>query len=1122
MPYGTTLILFFYEIRKDMKQKENQIFFMLKLVWKSKLLKFMMLFIFAVIVNVTQVLAVNTYSQETLLTLTLNETSIKNVEIQPTKSVSGNVTDNSNQPLPFVTVVIKGTTTGFITDSKGNYFLPNVKESDVLVFSFVGMSTQEIPVSGMSVINVKMLETTVDIEDVVVIGYGTQKKESVVGSITTAKAEVLERRGGVSNLGNALSGQLPGVTVMSTTDEPGKEDPKILIRGLSTWNNSSPLILVDGIERRMNDIDVNEVASISVLKDASATAVFGVKGANGVILITTKRGEIGKAKLSVKASNTFKYLSKASKLSEAYTSLLWKNQGIENEVSVNEPSWGNYMPYDEVLNYKTPQEYPYLYPNIDWQDLMLKKFATSQKVSMDVSGGTKFVSYFASIGYSHDGDILNSGFNEKKGYDPSFTYDRINFRGNLDFQVTSTTKLSVNLSGYTGQKKESNVASFNASWNDRIMGSIFGLAPNSFIPQYEDGMYGNDPTSMVYNPLAILNETGVSQWNNMFIGSDFTLSQNLDFITNGLSVQGRVSFDNTFYSVGPTLQDGQAGGMYLQKYVSPSIRYALTAADSANAIVYTELGGATSAHVNDYDWAARPWIYTPEMATTGSLGRALFYQTSLNYARSFGNHDVSGLFLFSRRKNASGGGFPSYQEDWVSRLTYDYRKKYFLEVNGAYNGSEKFGPGYRFGFFPSLAAGWMVSNENFMDYDWLDKLKVRGSIGIVGTDAGIPRWGYQNSWVVGSGTSFYGTKEQAYFNNDNGYFYVWNTKDLYSPYRSYHEGTIANPDINWESVLKKNIGVEVSVLKNKLSLDLDLFKDERSNVFMSASQRKIPVYFGAPPVAANLGKTETKGFELGIMHRNNFNNGFGYSLRVDVTMVNDMIIKAEDPILMDSYMKLAGYSIGQTKTQIHTDIGSSWDDVYAQTTISNTRFKLPGDWDIIDFNGDGEITLSDNIPYGYASDRPKKTYSALLGLTYKNLSFMAQLYGVTNITNYVQISTPGLARMAPLSAYVSDAWSVENPNASFKAPRVGTSSPMGARNYYDGSYLRLKTIEIAYLIPSSVVSRIGLSDLKVFINGNNLFYWSKMPVDVESGSVVANANAYPKLGYVNIGVNLNF
>jgi len=323
-------------------------------------------------------------------------------------------------------------------------------------------------------------------------------------------------------------------------------------------------------------------------------------------------------------------------------------------------------------------------------------------------------------------------------------------------------------------------------------------------------------------------------------------------------------------------------------------------------------------------------------------------------------------------------------------------------------------------------------------------------------------------------------------------------------------------------VLKKNIGVEASVLKNKLSLDLDLFKDVRSNVFMSAAQRNIPVYFGAPPVAANLGKTETKGFELGISHRNNFNNGFGYSVRVDVAMVNDVILKGEDPVLMDSYMKLAGYSIGQTKTQVHTDIGSSWDDVYAQTTISTTQYKLPGDYDIIDFNGDGQISLSDNIPYGYAANRPRNTYSTFLGLEYKNFSFMVQFYGVTNITNYVQIMTPGLARTAPLSAYVSDAWSLENPDASFKAPRVGTSSPMGAINYYDGSYLRLKTMELAYLIPTSMVNRIGLSDLKVFINGNNLFYWSKMPVDIESGSVVANAGAYPKLGYVNIGVNLTF
>ena len=1042
-------------------------------------------------------------------------------EQQPERrDVSGRVLDRDGLGIPGVSIIVKGTTIGVVSDFDGNFQLKVPVGARELVFSFVGMRTQEVDITGRTTVSVTMEEESIGLQDVVVVGYGIQKKESVVGSITTAQAEALEKRGGTVNLGNALSGQLPGVTVMSRTGEPGREDPLILIRGQSTWNSASPLILVDGIERRMNDINVTEVESVSVLKDASATSVFGVKGANGVILITTKRGAKGKPKLSVSASNTFKTVSKISTMAEAFTAKNWKNAGIAHEVSVNEASWAYYMPEEHVLNYKFPQKYPELYPNIYWPDVMLKDYTTDQQVTLNVNGGNELTRYFASVGYTHEGDIFKSGYNEVKGYNTSYSYDRINFRGNLDFDLTSSTLFSVNLSGYTGMKTGANI--FYPGW---VYSSVYNLAPDIYVPRYSDGMYGYLPgNTNPPNVLAVLNEAGVIKENRGFIGSDFKLEQKLDVITKGLSVNGRISFDNYFGSVGPNIIDGGNQGQAMFKYVDPAILNAVTRADSLAAISYFYPNGALP--VNDYDWILRPWRINPESPTSGALRRSIFYQLSMNYNRSFGVHDVGGLFLFSRRKDATGANFPSFQEDWVGRVTYAYNEKYLLEVNGAYNGSEKFGPGYRFGFFPSLAAGWMISNEQFLSHlDWLTKLKVRGSIGMVGSDAGIPRWGYLDSWITGDNRVLrFGTVGQAYFGANDGFFSgTWTPQSLYSIYPAFREGTIANPDINWETALKKNIGIELSLFENMLAVEADYFHDRRDNIFMTSNRRNIPDYFGAPPVPANIGKTKTTGIEVDATHRYKLTNNLGYWVRFSATRARDVVLKAEDPEGYPAYQKTQGFAIGQTKTQIRSDIATNWDDVYAQTSLENNQYKLPGDWDIIDFDGDGLITTYDNIPYGFPNNRPQNTYSSFLGIDFKNFSFMVQFYGVTNITQVIKPGndTPKLEPQSNLSELSVDYWTPLNPNAAFRAPRVGTSSPIGEFYHFDGSYLRLKTAEIAYSMPKALLSHIGLSSMRVYVNGNDLLFWSDLPFDNERGSLDMTA-AYPKLKHINVGVDISF
>lgn len=1027
---------------------------------------------------------------------------------QPTREISGIIKDDKGMPLVGATVVVKGTTIGVITNNEGRFILRIPANAETLVVSFVGMASKEIPIGENTLFEISLEEELIGLDEVVVVGYGTQKRESIVGAITNTTSEALEKRGGVVNLASALSGQLPSVIVMERTGEPGREDPFILIRGQSTWNDAAPLILVDGVERRMNDINVNEVASVSVLKDASATAVFGVKGANGVILINTKRGELGKAKFTLTANVGLKNASKVFKPVEAFEAMNWKNAAVEHEVSTNEQSWQYITPYEHILPYKKPQQYPEIYPNVDWHKEIMKPFATNSQVNLNVSGGSEFAKYFASVAYTNEGDILMSGKNSK-GYDPKYSYDRLNYRGNLDFQLTETTKLSANLSGYLGNKKET--AAFSNNW---IFRGIYDLAPNSFPVRYSDGHYGIDPGERnVQNPVAILNESGISRNTRLFIGTDVKLEQKLDFITKGLSANANLSYDNTYGSSGPTLSDGGNTGQVLYKFLYPEILTAQTRQDSLNATHWQHTHNVYP--VNEYDWYYRPWSVSPSSASSG-IQRVLFYQLSLNYGRTFNKHDVSALALFNRRENASGSEFSHYREDWVGRVTYGFNNKYFAEVNGAYNGSEKFGPGYRFGFFPSLALGWMISNERFMkEIDWLYKLKVRGSIGKVGSDSGIPRWGYIGSW-----TNVYpGAYTTSMIFTSTGSL---NNTAMFSPYRWYWEGTIPNPDLSWETALKRNIGFELGLFENMLSLEVDLFKDERSNIFMSATDRNIPAFFGADAVPANIGQTETKGIEIDAMFRKTLQSGFNFWVRQTMTRAKDLVIKSEDPELNPAYLKREGFQIGQTKSQVRNGtIATSWDDVYAQTSLDNNMYKLPGDWGILDYNGDGIINTFDNIPYGYPGNRPANTYSTFLGLGYKDLNFMIQFYGVTNITQGVSLSTPGTSRAALLNAHCADYWSIDNPDAVFKAPRLVTTSLWGEYTRFDGSFLRLKTIELSYDIPKLVIDRLGLSSLRLFINGNNLFFWSKLPMDKESGSYDLE-NSYPTYRVINTGLNVVF
>ena len=603
------------------------------------------------------------------------------------------------------------------------------------------MQTQTISLNGRTTLNVTLIEDTELLEEVIVVGFGQQKKESVVGAIAQTSSKVLERTGGVTSLGQALTGNLPGVVTMTTTGKPGAEDPEITIRGVSSWSGSAPLILVDGVERPMSGIDINSVATISVLKDASATAVFGVRGANGVILITTKRGQEGKANVDINASTTLKTYSKLPDLMDSYDALTLRNQVIENELGYKPEQWINYRPQDIINKYRYPandEEFE-RYPNVNWVDELLKDVATSYNANVNVSGGTRFVRYFASLDYAHEGDIYKT-FDNNRGYKTGFGYDRINVRSNTDFSLTKTTTLRVNLSGSHAVSKGTNYFEYE----NLVWAAFYGIAPDMFRPKYKDGSFGYyhpNPTQASTNSMEDISVNGVGYSTTDRLNTDFTLQQDLGFWLKGLSIQGRLAFDNSFQESGRGIDDTNDWEDDPHKWIDPETgeEYTDVTVDGNNKFDYQ----------NNIAWMTRAGD-----VNNGATYRRLNYSAQLNYNNTFGDHTVGGMGNFSREQYATGSQLPYYRENWVFRATYDYAKRYLLEYNGAYNGSEKFSKDYRFAFFQSGAAGWVITEEPFiksLDLKWLDMLKFRASYGQIGDDNIRGRWLYMDSWdMVGA------------------------------------------------------------------------------------------------------------------------------------------------------------------------------------------------------------------------------------------------------------------------------------------------------------------------------------------------------------------------------------
>jgi len=1033
--------------------------------------------------------------------------------------VKGTVIDNNGDAVIGATVVQKDDKkNATITDLDGNFTLRLPDGKGTILVSYVGMKEREVKVSADKHNKVTMEEDDSQLEELVVVGYGQQKKASLTGAITQTTGEVLERAAGIGSVGAALTGNLPGVATIASTGQPGEEDPRIFIRGAAAWGDedAQPLILVDGVKREIKSVDITSIATISVLKDASATAIYGVEGANGVVLITTKRGVEGKARIDVNFNATLKAVSKLPRKYDSYDGYMYRNQAIEHELAVGgDASWAYYRPQPFINNFRN-QDYTvkpnfdahgnYLgdysqaerYPNVDWQEEMFKNFALSYNTNINISGGTKYVKYFVAFDLQNEGDMTRI-WDNRQGYEGGYTYNRLNVRSNLDFQITKTTQFQVNLFGSNAQQKTPRYYYGNNGefFQQQNWAGAYGMAPNLFPVQFSDGSWGYYPlVSNIANSPRNVTSSGYELKTITRVFTDFTLVQNLDFITKGLLARGTISWDNQFDESGRGISDQHKTK---NAYMLPEDGQLLyeTAIDAKTGFDFYE----------SRDWGS-------QAGNVGRTSRATEMSLQLNWARQFGIHNVSVMGNWKRRSDAGGADLENRREDWVYRVTYDLKNKYFFETNGAYNGSQKFSPDNRFAFFCSGSAGWLISEEPFMkklkDNRIIDMLKIRASYGEVGDDKGGSRWAYLSDWAI------------VNINNSDQYFPM-SIDGSNSPFLSYYENHIASPDLRWATVQKKNFALDYALLGGLFAGSFDYFIDNRHDIFIKGGDRTLPSFYGAknnPDI--NKGEMKNYGFELEIRFNKVLENGMRFWANTNYTYAHNDIILKDDAALIPSYRKDKGYSQGQYRSFIDNGFISNYDQLYSTPEREKDDSQvLIGDHYIVDFNGDGKVDeTNDQAPVGYTGT-PEHTYNATIGWEWKGWSMFAQFYGASGVTRDV-----GLTSFNNKLLTVFDNgkwWNPVDGNGEVVVPRFTTqvSYNDGTQYLYDGSYFRLKNVEVAYTWTKGWIKKIGFSSLKVYLNGNNLFLITKMPDDRESNyGFSGGGGAYPTVRRYNFGFKL--
>ncbi|MCK9412539.1 MAG: SusC/RagA family TonB-linked outer membrane protein [Prolixibacteraceae bacterium] len=1002
-------------------------------------------------------------------------------------AISGKVADTKGNPIPGATVLVKGTTVGTITDSEGKFKLSLPVGAKSLVISFIGMKTQEVTIGRTSTFNFVMEDETIGIEDVVVVGYGTQKKVTVTGSVASVKGTELIKSP-VVNMSTALVGRVSGVTGTQSSGQPGADEAVLRVRGIGTLSSAaaSPLVLVDGIERSFSQLDPNEIESISVLKDASSTAVYGIRGANGVIIVSTKKGKEGKPIVSYTGNYSLQTPVRMPKLLNGYDYARLYNEALLND----NPLATNLYTDVELQKFKDHSD-PLFYPDTDWLKLFVKKFSGQTAHNLNFSGGSKNVKYFVSLGYLWQDGILNE-FIPKSDISNNPSYKRTNFRSNIDVTVTPTTQLNVQLGGYTSVRHST---AFDNVTNVSLFGIITFENPTSSAGIYDGKIMTLDRSG---NRSGIVQlASGFVDYRDNNITLNVGLTQKLDMILKGLSVRTKIAYDNFYdlrrgFSVTPTT--------FTPLKVYPN---------GVETIVFRQ-----NSELNDV-------VSGPTVSYERS--RQFYTDLALEYSNSFGSHNVGAMVLYNQKKrfyplrSPSGAtyqfpGIPLGYQDLVGRLTYNYQSRYLLEFNLGRNGSENFPKDHRFGWFPAVSGGWVVTGEPFVKKligeKVLSYLKLRSSYGVVGND------------IMG-GTRFMYYPAQ-YNSGGNGVFGV-----IPTVLTSYVEGKLGNPDVTWEKKKTLDIAIETRFFNDRLSLMVDRFSERRDNIL--TSRRTVPsIAAVALADAYNIGIVENKGFEIEAGWNSKIKD-FGYYLNGSYSFArNKIIFMDEVRNAQNPNLDITGHSVGSIFGYIFDGFLNTQAEVDAAPNYFGTRPTL-GDNKYKDVNKDGVIDTYDQTVIGNPTF-PEVTFNLNGGCSYKgfDLSFLLQGNGnvSTVVANYYY--QPFLTYGSALEL-VLDRWYKDSPDNNAHALYPKTSVTYSrSQNYYnstlnirDASYIRIKNMELGYTFSKEQMRRFNIGSLRLYVSGQNLITWDKLKI-LDPEAVTNAGYKYAQMATYNIGCKVQF
>lgn len=989
-------------------------------------------------------------------------------------TINGTIRDSQQTPLIGVNVIVKGTTIGTTTDMNGNYFLKVPDKNSVLVFSYIGFKSKEVTVGNQININANL-------DEVVVVGYGSQKKISVVGSITAVEPKQLQQ-GTNRAVSNNLAGQLAGVIAVQRNGAPGSDGSDFWIRGISSFQGTgiSPLVLVDGIERTLDDLSAAEIESFSVLKDAAASAVYGVRGANGVILVKTKRGQLGKPKVNVHFEEGF---TSPTNLPEYIGSAEYL--GLMNELYLDAGNPNPLYSQEMIDNYQNGVDSE-LYPNVNWLDAIRKNTASNTRGDITVSGGSDILRYALVASYYGERGLLVA--DKTKDWNSSTRLNKYNIRSNVDINITKSTLLGISIGGYL-QEMNSPSTSDSDIWY-----YAFETPPFVHPIQYSGGR--DVRVQQRQNPWTILTQHGYKTTSQSKIESTFSLEQDLKFITQGLKFRGTFSFD---------------------RYSSSSVTRSRTPTYYNPATGRDDKGELILSVGTD----GQEFLDTSKSAEWGN--KATYLEGNLLYDRTFNEkHSINAMFLYNQRDYNNGDIVPYRRMGWAGRASYTFDNRYIAEFNFGYNGSENFTKGNRFGFFPSVAVGYMLSEEKFMERykDLFSKIKFRASWGLTGNDQ-----------LSGRRFAFMPTI-------DTDGEYRWGINNDYHR-SSRFEGEVAVHNLTWETVEKLNVGMELG-LWNALDIQVDWFKEQRRDIFMQRQNIPISAGFRKTPWA-NFGKVNNQGVDLSVNFNKAINEDINIGFRGTFTYAHNTIIEQDEPIgVLGTNRQRTGHSVNElfglvaeglfTKEDfIENDKGDMvLKDGIPVHTFSNVR---PGDIRYKDVNGDGVINSMDETAMG-GTVNPEIVYGFGATARYKNIDLNVFFQGNGKTYRFIGgVSShflPGssMGAMGNIFTNYNDRWTEENPVQDAFYPRLswGTNSNNSQNSTWwlrDMSLLRMKDIEIGYTLPQKWTTTIGLSNVRFYAKGSNLLTFSKFDLwDPELNT--SNGAMYPIMKSFSLGFDVNF